>query len=78
MGYSIEVAGVASMGVLVCGVDECKLSGTWAWATSDTQFQQSMNLTLDSHDAVQGEGTEAVVTADSNCTYPFTVSGSRM
>ena len=77
-GYAIEVAGVSSTGVLACDSEECKLSGTWAWATSDTQFQQSMNLTLDSHDAVQGEGTEAVVTTDSNCTYPFTVSGSRM
>nr|HEX4312390.1 hypothetical protein [Kofleriaceae bacterium] len=77
-GYALEVAGVASQGVLECTTSECLLSGTWAWASSDTEFQQSMNLTLDDHDAVIGEGTEAVVTADSNCTYPFTVSGARM
>ena len=76
-GYAIDVAGVTSMGVLACTTDECKLSGTWAWATSDTTFQQSMNLTLDAQGAVLGEGTEAVVTTDSNCTYPFTVAGSR-
>nr|HEX4318790.1 hypothetical protein [Kofleriaceae bacterium] len=76
-GYAIDVAGVTSMGVLACGATECKLSGTWAWAATDTQFQQSMNLTLDAQGAVLGEGTEAVITSSSNCTYPFTVSGSR-
>jgi hypothetical protein len=77
-GYSIEVAGVSSVGVLACDATECRLSGTWAWQTTDTAYQQSMNLTLGSADTVSGDGTEAVITTDSNCTYPFTVTGTRM
>lgn len=78
MGYSIEVAGVSSVGALACDATECKLSGTWAWQTTDTAYQQSMNLTLDTSSSVTGDGTEAVITSDSNCTYPFTVTGTRM
>jgi hypothetical protein len=78
MGYEILVAGVSSTGSILCSPESCKLSGTWAWQTSDTAYQQSMNLTLGVDDSVTGDGTEDVITASSNCTYPFTVAGQRM
>jgi hypothetical protein len=78
MGYAVQVAGTESTGVLACGADMCVLSGTWAWAGSDADFQQSMNLTLGSDNTVSGEGTEQVASSDgSMCVYPFTASGSR-
>ena len=77
-GYDIEVAGVSSVGALACTAGECRLSGTWAWATSDTRYQQSMNLRLDTASAVSGNGTETVITTNSNCVYPFTATGTRM
>lgn len=77
-GYDIEVAGVSSVGALACTSGECRLSGTWAWSTTDTRYQQSMNLTLDPTNNVSGNGTETVITATSNCVYPFTVAGTRM
>jgi len=77
MGYDIEVAGVVSQGVLLCSADACRLSGTWAWKTQDVGYEQSMNLTLDDKSTVSGAGTEAVLTADGTCTYPFTVTGLR-
>jgi hypothetical protein len=77
-GYSVEVAGVASVGSLVCTSDACKLSGTFAWMASSTGYEQSMNLVLDSTGRVAGNGSETVVTSDSSCTYTFTVSGSKM
>ena len=78
MGYAVQVAGTESTGVLACGADSCVLSGTWAWAGSDADFQQSMNLTLGSDNTVSGEGTEQVASSDgSMCVYPFTATGSR-
>jgi hypothetical protein len=77
-GYDVEVAGVVSTGTLLCSPDACKLSGTFAWMANGSGFQQSMNLTLDPHDKVNGSGTEAVVTSTGSCTYPFTVVGSKM
>jgi hypothetical protein len=78
MGYSVQVAGTESTGVLACTTDSCVLSGTWAWAGSDADYQQSMNLTLGSDDTVSGEGTEQVASSDgSMCVYPFTATGSR-
>jgi hypothetical protein len=78
MGYQILVAGVSSTGVLACDPTECRVSGTWAWEDADTAYQQSMNLTLAVDGAVTGDGTQAVVTETTNCTYPFTVTGERM
>jgi hypothetical protein len=78
-GYDVEVAGTMSTGVIVCMTDECKLSGTWAWAGSDAAYEQSMNLVLAADSTVSGEGTESVVSSDgTQCTYPFTATGSRM
>lgn len=78
MGYQILVAGVSSAGSIICDSEKCKLSGTWAWQTTDTAYQQSMNLTLGADSSVTGTGTEQVLTSDSDCTYPFTATGQRM
>lgn len=77
MGYEVQVAGVASSGTLLCNAMECRLSGTFAWNSSGTGYQQSMNLTLDDHGKVTGTGTEVVATSSSSCTYPFTVIGMK-
>jgi hypothetical protein len=79
MGYSVEVAGTQSTGVLECAATQCKLSGTWAWAGSNASYEQNMNLTLAADSSVSGEGTEAVLNSDgTQCTFPFTATGSRM
>lgn len=76
-GYAVEVAGVASTGTLVCTSDACRLSGTFAWMSSGTGYEQSMNVDLDDKGRVGGNGSETVVTSDSSCTYTFTVSGAK-
>jgi len=76
-GYDIIVVGVSSTGSMLCTSEQCKLSGTFAWMTGDATYQQSMNLVLDAEMKVGGNGTETVITTESTCTYPFTVTGSK-
>lgn len=76
-GYAVSMPGVTTTGTLICTPNSCKLSGILAWATADGRFQQSVNMVLDAHDGISGNGTESVVTGISACSVTFTVQGKR-
>jgi len=76
-GYAVSAPGVAMTGTMLCTPDSCKLSGTFAWSTSDGQFQQSANMVLDARDGITGSGTEAVVVGTATCGFTFAVTGSK-
>ena len=76
-GYAVSAAGVTTTGTLVCTPDHCKLSGMFGWAEQGAQLQQSANLSLDAHGSIAGNGTEAVITMTTVCSFTFTVTGSK-
>lgn len=76
-GYAVAAAGATVMGTLICTPESCKLSGSFAWAASGSQFEQDANITLDAQGNITGNGTEAVVTMSTTCAFTFTVQGTR-
>jgi hypothetical protein len=76
-GFAVTAAGATTTGTLLCKADSCKLSGMIAWSDTSSQFQQNVNITLDAHDAIAGNGTESVVTGTTACSVTFTVQGTR-
>jgi hypothetical protein len=81
MGYAVSAAGATTSGTLDCTPETCKLSGMFAWSADGSQFQQNVNITLDAHDAITGNGTEAVatttMTGTTTCSVTFTAKGMR-
>jgi hypothetical protein len=74
-GYAVSAGIAATTGTLLCAPENCKLSAVLVWSDSSYKYQQSFNMSLNTHNAITGNGTVSFADQMTTCSIAFTVTG---